>query len=64
MKHYKPGQFCTINNVLYRAKRREPGLGCKGCVLDSLIACPNIVDSRNGIRPLDCTGDDIIFVKV
>lgn len=62
MKHYKPGQFCTINNVLYRAKRRQSG--CKGCSLDSFEDCPNIVDSRNGVRPLDCSTDDIIFVRV
>lgn len=62
MKTPKPGQFCTINNVLYRGKRRTDG--CRGCALDNVFLCPNIVDSRNGTRPLDCSLNDIILVRV
>lgn len=59
MKHYRPGQIVSINGILYRAKRRESG--CKGCVLDDLLLCPCIT---NGTKPLDCSYDDIILVKV
>lgn len=58
----KPGQFCTINNTVYRAKKRT--CGCRGCALDSFFMCPCIVDSRNGNRKINCSLDDIIFVKV
>lgn len=63
MKTPKPGQFCTINGVVYRAKKRE-SLSCYGCALNSPILCPNIVDIRNGKRPLECSGNGIIFYKV
>ena len=62
MKHYKPGQFYCLNDVLYPAKRRTDG--CKGCALNDLSMCPNIVDSRFGTKPLGCSLDDIIFVRV
>ena len=62
MKTPKPGQFCTINGILYRAKRRTDK--CKGCALDDLVLCPNIVDSRGGTKLLDCSLNDIILVKV
>lgn len=62
MKTPKPGQFCTINRTLYRAKHRENG--CRGCALDDILRCPNIVDSRNGTRPLECSLNDIILVRV
>jgi hypothetical protein len=62
MKTPKPGQFCTVNGVLYRGKKRTEG--CKGCALDDLIMCPNITDSRNGTPALECAINDIILVKV
>jgi hypothetical protein len=61
MKHYRAGQFFVQNEVLYRAKRREPGAGCSGCVLNNLISCPNIGTNE---KPVACSTDDIIFVKV
>lgn len=61
MKHFKPGQLATINNVVYRAKRRKNG--CQGCSLND-ITCPNIVDSRIGKRPLACSLDDVIFIRM
>ena len=62
MKTPKPGQFCIINGVLYRGKKRSEG--CRGCDLNSFATCPNIVDSRNGTPLLDCTINNIILKKV
>lgn len=62
MKTPKNGQFCTINGVTYRGKKRENG--CKGCALDDLLMCPNIVDRRKEKPPLDCALNDIILVRV
>lgn len=62
MKTPKPGQFCTINGIIYRGKRRT--CGCRGCALNNFIACPNIVDSRNGTPALECAINDIILIKV
>lgn len=61
MKTPKPGQLCTINNVVYRAKRRTDG--CQGCDLNSLDKCPNITDYR-AEKPLKCALNDIILKKV
>lgn len=55
----KPGQFCTINGVTYRAKKRYDN--CHGCALNSLLLCPMIVKSQN---TLDCIVDNIIFVRI
>lgn len=60
MKHYKPGQIVSINGILYRAKRREHG--CKGCVLDDLLVCPCVTGTKE--KPIDCSYDDIILVRV
>ena len=57
----KPGQFYWHNGILYRAKKRT--FRCHGCALDNFL-CPNIVDSRNGVRPLDCALNNIILVHV
>ena len=57
----KAGQFVSIDGSVYRCKKRTSG--CTGCVLNSFIRCPNIVDFRNGQRPLSCAIDNIIFVK-
>lgn len=62
MKTPRPGQYTWINGVQYRAKRRT--YGCNGCVLDDFLLCPNIVDRRNGKRPLECYNKDIILVRV
>lgn len=63
MKTPKPGQFCMINGILYRAKRRTSG--CEGCSLYPITLCPNVVDRRfRKQRPLDCDINDIILVKV
>lgn len=63
MKTPKPGQLCTINNVVYRARRRKSG--CYGCALDNFVSCPNIVDSRyNTGRTLECEINGIILTKL
>lgn len=61
MKTPKPGQLCTINNVVYRAKRRdiESIYPCTGCALDNLLLCPNIVGPK-----LECSSYGIILVRV
>ena len=67
MKRIKPGQLCTINKVLYRAKKRtsENFMSCTGCALNNPFSCPNIsfknVENKN---PLNCDIDGLIFVKV
>ena len=62
MKTPKPGQLCTINNVVYRAKRRTHK--CNGCALNDIFMCPNVRDSRNGTPALECSINDIILVRV
>ena len=62
MKTPKPGQFCTIEGVLYRARKRTKG--CNGCSLDDILRCPNVVDSRNETPPLNCSINDIILIRV
>lgn len=62
MKVSKPGQLCTINRVVYRAKSRT--YKCYGCALNNLIDCPNIVDFRNGHVQIACAENDIILVRV
>ena len=61
MKTPKPGQFCTIKNKVYRAKKRT--YGCSGCALNNPFFCPNI-GRRNGTQQLDCVGKQIILVRV
>lgn len=58
----QPGQLCTINQVVYRACKRTKG--CTGCSLNSLTMCPNIVDSRNGQRKVNCAMTNIILKKL
>lgn len=58
----KPGQLCTINNVVYRAKRRT--CGCRGCDLDSFAICPNVVDRRIRGNKVECCLDDVILIRL
>ncbi len=62
MKNLKPGQFCTIGGIVYRAKKRING--CAGCALDSFVLCPNIVDRRIEKPQLQCELNNVILVKV
>ena len=61
MKTPKPGRFFKFNGSVFRARKRTNG--CKGCVLNNIILCPNIVDSRNGTPPLECELWGIILTK-
>jgi hypothetical protein len=62
MKTPKPGQFFWLNGILYRARKRE--LGCQGCSLNDIRKCPNIIDTRNNLKELDCIENNIILVRV
>lgn len=62
MKVSRPGQLCTINNVVYRAVKRVNG--CHGCALNSFELCPNIVDVRNGNKPLQCSIDNFVLKRI
>ena len=67
MKALKPGQLCTINKVLYRAKKRDPEnyLSCTGCALNNPFSCPNIAfQNVENKTPLNCNVDGLILVKV
>lgn len=62
MKTPKPGQFCTINGTVYRAKKRIRD--CQGCALDNILLCPNIVDRRKEKPELECELNNIILIRV
>lgn len=62
MKKPKPGQFCYINNKLFRFAKRTNG--CIGCVLNEIWLCPAIVDRRYNNVPFNCAGDGVIIVNV
>ena len=60
MKTPKPGQYVSINNVVYRARKRKNG--CERCILNDILLCPMIVDSRFEHGPeIDCNRYDIIL---
>lgn len=62
MKTPRPGQFTVIHGIHYRAHKRTDG--CKGCDLDDICLCPNIVDSRGGKKLLECSLNDIILKRL
>lgn len=62
MKSLKPGQLCTINRTVYRAKKRV--LDCKGCSLDSPFTCPNMKFQNTSNKHFPCIEQGIILVKV
>lgn len=62
MKTPKAGQFCVLNGIYYRAKKRTNG--CQGCSLDSLLLCPNIVDKRKEKPELECELNNIILTRI
>ena len=56
----KPGQLCTLNNTVYRAKKKTNG--CEGCVFNhNVYTCPLMVTNR---RKLDCFLDNIILKRI
>jgi len=59
----KPGQLCTINGNVYRARKRTSG--CFGCIFyDCFFTCPGVKDSRTKKRKIDCVLNAIILEKV
>ena len=61
MKQHKAGQIYYVNGKMYRFKK---SLNCKGCVLDTIFSCPNIMDRRNiNKEPLDCIYNGLILVE-
>ena len=67
MIHLKPGRLCTVNKVVYRAKKKDSMhlLDCTGCALNSPFTCPNMafqnVDNDEG--RINCEEAGIILVK-
>lgn len=62
MKTPKPGQFCSLDGVLFRAKKREDG--CKGCALNDFFLCPNMNNSKKPEIVLECAVNGIILTRV
>ena len=57
MTALKPGQLCTINNVVYRAVMRTHG--CTGCALSDITRCPNV-----GKRRIECWRYNVILKNI
>lgn len=64
MKHYKPGQYVSVNGIIYRATART--IGCTGCVFrNDLILCPCMRDKRSKTEPLlNCAYDNIVLKAI
>ena len=52
----KPGQYCSINGKVYRAKKRTNG--CNGCVLNTFVLCPGLFGH------IDCLQNGIIITDI
>ena len=61
-KVLKPGQLFTRGTVQYRVKKREYS-SCRGCDLDTINLCPNIV-GRGEEKPYDCETYQIILKRM
>ena len=58
----KPGQLCTLNHNVFRAKKRE--YGCEGCYFENaFFTCPGI-QNKNKAKKIDCLSLGIILKKV
>lgn len=67
MKALKPGQLCTINHTVYRAKKRKVSsfFECTGCALNDFFACPNITYANyNKSKEIDCDTYNVILIKI
>ena len=61
-KPLKAGQLCTIDEEVYRAKKRKRG--CDGCEFN-WATCPNtIVANEKRTRKIDCITHWVILTKV
>lgn len=59
----KPGQFCTINNHVFRAKKKTAG--CYKCFFENCVFCPAV--RKKGVddpKRIDCGITGIILVKI
>lgn len=61
-KDHKAGQLATINGKLYQFKKATDV--CKGCSLDHILLCPNILDRRSETERLDCISNGLILKKL
>lgn len=62
----KPGQLCTIDKKVYRAKKAslEKGLShCQGCSLNSVFKCPAVNLRKKGNK-IDCWTHNVILQRV
>ena len=61
----KPGQLCTIDKKVYRAKKAsEKELShCCGCSLNSVFKCPAVNLRKKGNK-IDCWTHNIILQRV
>lgn len=58
----KHGQLCTIDNYVYRAKKKTAG--CNGCYFeDAQWMCPGVV-YRNRGQKINCQLNGIILEKL
>ena len=60
-KFIKNGQLLTINNCVYKARKRKNG--CHGCDLNDISLCPCITDIRHEKR-YDCSMYGVILKRV
>jgi hypothetical protein len=59
----KPGQLCTLNGTVYRAKKKTAG--CEGCHFNrNVFMCPAVTNMRSNKCKLDCQLDGIILQKL
>lgn len=59
----RPGQLCTLNGSVYRAKRKIAG--CEGCYFSkNIFTCPAVINMKSSKCKLDCQLDGIILHKL
>ena len=59
-KNLSPGRIYKFNGINVRAKRQ---FGCEGCIFDSPFSCLRVKDSRYKKDIIQCTENNIIFIK-
>lgn len=58
----RPGCIYSLDGTTLRAVKAEDGINpCKGCILDSFFACPNIQPMRRSFKRIQCIASGIIF---
>lgn len=61
-KFIKPGQLITVNNTVYKARKRE--CGCRGCDLNDYSLCPSVIDSTTKEKRYDCAMYQVILKRI